>query len=133
MGAWGGWALAPDIAMGSDFRSHMYWSWDAPHPFNVAAIFFNLFAPDFWSVKPVAPPAETASQRRFSDAVDGTCGSKGRTGGFSCRSAVLSGASSRDTSRAGAVELASGAITASTAANASASPAPNWSSRPGEP
>src|SRR5690242_4334300 len=42
MGAWGGWALAPNTALGRDNRSHMHWSPRGPRSFNAAATFFNL-------------------------------------------------------------------------------------------
>src|SRR5690349_9406910 len=42
MGAWGGWALAPNIALGRDNRSHMHWSPLPSGSFKASATFFNL-------------------------------------------------------------------------------------------
>src|SRR5262249_32014708 len=42
MGAWGGWALAPNIATGRDFRSHMLWSRQPRLTFNVAGKFLRV-------------------------------------------------------------------------------------------
>src|ERR1700722_14855561 len=40
MGAWGGWALAPNTAsMGRDFRSHRYWSREPRRTFKSSAVF----------------------------------------------------------------------------------------------
>jgi hypothetical protein len=45
MGAWGGWALAPDTAsMGRDYRSHRYWSQQGSGTFKPPAIFLTLLA-----------------------------------------------------------------------------------------
>src|ERR1700733_13703955 len=44
MGAWGGWALAPNTAsMGRDYRSHRYWSRHGRRTFKPPAIFLGLF------------------------------------------------------------------------------------------
>src|SRR5579859_7217428 len=60
MGAWGGWALAPDIAMGRDYRSHMHWSPLSPGPFKAAAIFLTLFERPFCRTSFIARPAHAA-------------------------------------------------------------------------
>src|ERR1700688_124559 len=45
MGAWGGWALAPNTAsMGRDNRSHRHESPEGRHTFKPASAFFNLLA-----------------------------------------------------------------------------------------
>src|SRR4029077_1000126 len=44
MGAWGGWALAPDIADGEDYRSHAYWSSQPRRRSKRSAIFLTFFA-----------------------------------------------------------------------------------------
>jgi len=45
MGAWGGWALAPNTAsMGRDNRSHPYQSQKDRRTFKPDAIFFNFLA-----------------------------------------------------------------------------------------
>src|SRR5690349_19402541 len=50
MGAWGGWALAPDIAMGRDDRSHMHWSPDGPTSFKGVVNFFGPWRAAFGAV-----------------------------------------------------------------------------------
>src|SRR5882757_76964 len=40
MGAWGGWALAPNIAMGRNYRSHMNWSPKGSGTFKTGGEFF---------------------------------------------------------------------------------------------
>ena len=51
MGAWGGWALAPNTAsMGRDYRSHIYWSRKGRHTFKRSGDFFNFLAGIFRSV-----------------------------------------------------------------------------------
>jgi len=45
MGAWGGWALAPNTAsMGRDYRSHLYLSRKGGRTFKPDANFFNFLA-----------------------------------------------------------------------------------------
>src|SRR5258708_23322782 len=48
MGAWGGWALAPNTAsMGRDNRSHIYWSREGGGTFKRSGDFFNFFGGRF--------------------------------------------------------------------------------------
>jgi hypothetical protein len=51
MGAWGGWALAPNTAsMGRDCRSHIYSVAEGPPHVQTGSDFFLLFGKDFQSV-----------------------------------------------------------------------------------
>src|SRR5437870_1580928 len=50
MGAWGGWALAPNTAsMGRDNRSHRYCVAGGSPEFKRPCDFFNFLARDFWT------------------------------------------------------------------------------------
>src|SRR5580700_1286818 len=52
MGAWGGWALAPNTAsMGRDFRSHRNWSPKGRRTFKRRRDFFNFLERGFLSRK----------------------------------------------------------------------------------
>jgi hypothetical protein len=51
MGAWGGWALAPDTAsMGRDYRSHLDWSRKAGRTFKAPANIFDFLTETFQGV-----------------------------------------------------------------------------------
>src|SRR5579871_501441 len=120
MGAWGGWALAPDTAMGRENRSHI--------PLVVAG-----------------HPDVQATGQFFLTVREGLCRAQAycaaglpvsiaaATGGVGDGSSPVCTAFSPAFAPSDAATGVPGTMDASTAANASASPAPNRSSRPGEP
>src|SRR5262249_29448385 len=65
MGAWGGWALAPNTALGRDNRSHMHWSPLDPGSFKAAATFFNLLRRRFCDANLAPSRLGGLANRRF--------------------------------------------------------------------
>jgi hypothetical protein len=138
MGAWGGWALAPNIAMGRDDRSHMKLVAERPPHVQKRPAFFLTFWVRAFATRSYFPADRLSSRESdFSEATVATGDSRARMAGNSFRSEPFSPVAllplfvpldSADTAT-GVVP----SIAALTAAKASASPAPNRSSRPGEP
>ena len=64
MGAWGGWALAPNTAsMGRDNRSHRYKSQQRPYTFKPSDDFFKFFAGRIFGRKSIARRGDWSRQR----------------------------------------------------------------------
>src|SRR5580704_12923150 len=128
MGAWGGWALAPDTAsMGRGYRSHKCWSQQGSGTFKSPEIFLTFFAGRF-GTEIYCAAGRMLSPGTDLSAVTAAGGSlKARVTAASGWSGTFSTPGATATGAAGAV------TTAETAAKASASPAPNRSSRPGAP
>src|SRR5580698_10449348 len=79
MGAWGGWALAPNTAsMGRDYRSHPYWSRRGRPTFKRSAIFLT-----FWQEFYCPAGRTTSPEADLSDAIAVAGWSNARVGGWS--------------------------------------------------
>jgi hypothetical protein len=83
MGAWGGWALAPNIANGEDFCSHMYWSPRARRTFKTAGKFFNFLGRNFAAKIYCAAGRLASITADLSDAMAAVGGLKSRVTGIS--------------------------------------------------
>jgi len=113
MGAWGGWALAPNTAsMGRDNRSHAHLSPKGRPTFKPPCDFFNFLAGIFGTKNYCAAARLASPAADLSDAMVAAGWSRALVVGASCRSPALSGAGRPDTAATGTA----GAVTAETAA-----------------
>ena len=83
MGAWGGWALAPNTANGDDFRSHIDWSLRARRTFKTAGKFFNFLGRNFGTKNYCAAGCLGSITADLSDAMAAAGGLKSRVTGIS--------------------------------------------------
>jgi hypothetical protein len=105
MGAWGGWALAPNTAsMGRDNRSHTHLSLRGGQTFKPSCDFFNFFGGGFFAENYCAPARLTSPEADFSDAIAAAGWLKSRATGASSRSGTFSAAGRSETAATGTAE-----------------------------
>jgi hypothetical protein len=112
MGAWGGWALAPNTAsMGRDCRSHIDWSRKVRRTFKAVGEFFNfsgrLFGRRNYCAAGFGSPAAG-----FSDALAAAGRARALVVETSCRSGAVSVAGLSETSATGPAGVVEAAETA---------------------